>query len=63
MPEISDSGSMEDLCPEFLRTEKIHRPQASLKPGTLDFKASTLPRDHRVRQRQYLNGYKDIGTI
>ena len=49
-PDISNSGSRpEDLGSEFLRPEKIHRPQPGLNPRTLDFEASTLPRDHRGR--------------
>ena len=39
----------ENLCLEFLRPEKVHRPQQDLNPRTLDLEASTLPRDHRGR--------------
>ena len=39
----------EDLCSEFLRPERIYRPQPDLNPRTLDLEASTLPRDHRGR--------------
>jgi hypothetical protein len=50
--EISDSGPrackslQEDLCSGFLRSEKVHRPYRGMNPRTLDFEASTLPRDH-----------------
>ena len=39
----------EDLCSGFLFPEKIQRPQSGLNPRTLDFEASTLPRDHQGR--------------
>ena len=35
------------LGSEFLRPEKIHRPQPDLNLRTLDLEANTLPRDHR----------------
>ena len=44
----------EDFCSGFLRPEKIHRPQSSLNPGTLDLEASTLPRDHLARQKNII---------
>ena len=41
--------SSEDLCSEFLRPEKIHRPQPGLNLQTLDLKTSMLPRDHHFK--------------
>ena len=54
-PEISDSGTQslqEDLCSEFLRPEKIHRPQPWFEPANLDLEVSALPRDHRGGLKQ-----------
>ena len=42
---------------------KIHRPQPDLKPRTLDFEASTLPRDHRGRQSLYKDNIINDGTL
>ena len=38
------------LVLRIFRPEKVHRPQPGLNPWTLDFEASTVPRDHRGRQ-------------
>ena len=47
------------MCSGFLRPEKIHRPQPDMNPRTLDLEASTLPRDHLVRQVMELVSYVD----
>ena len=39
----------EDLCSGVYLLKKINRPKPDLNPRTLALKASTLPRDHRVR--------------
>ena len=45
----------DDLGSEFLRPEKIHRPQPGLNPRTLDLEVSTLS---ETTEADYNNVYK-----